>query len=68
MEFLVLSSPFHGLFSYLHFCHGFAPDLVVATCRYPSKYLPVISSAIILALLTFTWVMFFSHYDACCTG
>lgn len=38
------------------------------TCRYPSQYLPVISSAIILALMTFTWVMFFSHYDACCTG
>jgi len=33
--------------------------------KYPSKYLPVISSAIILALLTFTWVMFFSHYESC---
>lgn len=37
-----------------------------APSRYPSKYLPLLSSVIILGLVIFIWVMFFAHYDACC--
>lgn len=33
--------------------------------KYPSKYLPLLSSVIILGLVIFIWVMFFAHYESC---